>query len=88
MDTDTALKILVIILSTTLAVFLIVSIILVVKLIQVAKHLNNITAKAEEIADKAEAVTEFFGRSAAPLAIGKLLGNIADAVSRNNKKEK
>lgn len=88
MDTDTALKVLVIILSTTLAVFLVLGIILLVKLIQVAKHLNNITAKAEEIADKAEAVTEFFGRSAAPLAIGKLLGSIADAVNRKGKRGK
>jgi len=88
MNVDMSLKILVIILSTTLAIFLIASIVLVVKLIQVAKHLNNITAKAEEIADKAEAVSEFFGRSAAPLAIGKLLGSIAEAVGRNNKRGK
>lgn len=85
MDTDTALKILVIILSTTLAVFLILGIVLVVKLIQVAKHLNNITIKAEQIADKAEAVTDFMSRSAGPIAIGKLLGNIADAISRGKK---
>ena len=53
-------KILVIFLSTALAVLLVLSIVAVIKLIQVLNHIKRITAKAEDIADKAEAVGEFF----------------------------
>lgn len=82
MTTETSLTILVVILSVTLVLFLILAITLVVKLIAVANAIKRITIKAEEIADKAEAVTEFFGKTSGTMAIGKLLGNIADMVNR------
>lgn len=88
MDTNTSLEILVIILSATLALFLILGIVLIIKLIQIASGLKRITVKAEEVVDKAEAVTELFEKTAAPIAIGRLLSNITDMIGRKNKGDK
>jgi len=86
MDTNTSITILVIILSTTLAIALILTIVLLVKLVQISNAIKRITVKAEEIADKAEAVTEFFGHASGPVAVGKVLSNIVETV--NNWKRK
>lgn len=87
MTTDASLKILVIILAATLAIFLVLAIVLMIKLIQVAAGLKRISRKAEDIADKAEAVTDFFDRASTPVALGRFLSNIADAVNKH-KREK
>ena len=73
-------QVLVIILASFLAVFLILGIIVLIKVIQVLQNIKHITQKAERIADKAEAVGEFFEASAGPAAIGKLLFNIIHTV--------
>lgn len=88
MTADASLKILVIILSASLAIFLILAIVLVIKFIQVATALKNLTQTASEIADKAEAVTEFFGDKAGPLAVGRLISNIVEVVGKKNKRGK
>lgn len=49
-------------------------------IIKVLRHINTIAEKAESIADKAEAVSEFFQKSAGPLAIGRFITNMAEAV--------
>lgn len=86
---DTAAQILLIIVSSVLAIFLLVSIIAVVRVIQVLRSLRHIAAQAEKIADSAETVSEFFAKSAGPLALGRFVANIADAVmKRNNPKGK
>lgn len=72
--------ILVIILSIALAVFLLVSIILVVGLIKLVRKLRDITAKAEEIVDDVEAVSGFFRKTAGPVAITGLISNIVSTV--------
>lgn len=77
----------VIILSGMLALFLLVSIVAVVKFVQILNHVKRLTEKAEQIADKAEAVTEFFQASAGPAAIVKLISNIVNMskAHKNNK---
>ena len=70
------MQVLVVIVSATLTVFLIVSIIVLVKIIQVLNDVKRITKKAEHIADQAEAVVNFFQNSAVPVAIVKLISNI------------
>ena len=70
------MQVLVVIVSATLTVFLIVSIIVLVKIIQVLNDVKRITKKAEHIADQAEAVVNFFQNSAGPVAIVKLISNI------------
>ncbi len=77
---NTSERILVIILASTLAIFLVLAIVAVIKVIQVLNHLKRIAAKAESIADKAEAVSDFFQKSAGPLAIGRFMSGIAESV--------
>ena len=82
---NTAAEVLLIIVSGVLAIFLIVAIIAVIKLIQVLKSLKRITEQAEKLADSAEAVGEFFRKSAGPVALGKLVANVAESVIRHKK---
>ncbi len=82
---NTSEQILVVILSTTLALFLLVSIIAAVKVVQILNDIKRIVKKAESIADKAEAVGEFFQASAGPAAIGKLIANIFHSQSKKSK---
>jgi hypothetical protein len=85
MTTDASLKILVVILSATLALFLVLSIVAVIKVIQVFSSLRKITKRAEQIADKAEAVTDFFEKSATPLALTRFLSNVAEVVNKHKR---
>lgn len=85
---ETSFTILVFILSLMLIVFLVVGIIVLVKLAQILKQVSRIITKAEMVADKAEVVGEFFRKTAAPLAIGKLIANIMDAVLKKGKGQK
>ena len=73
---DSSERILVNILAAALAVFLLLSIIAAIKLIEVLNILKRISEQAEKIADKAEAVTSFFEHTAAPAAFFKFLSNI------------
>ncbi len=82
----TAEQILVVLLSGMLAVFLLCSIIIAVKAIQILNQIKRLTHKAEEIADKAEAVGDFFKASAGPAAIGKLIANVVAAARKHSEK--
>lgn len=88
MDTNTSLKILVIVLSTTLAIFLLLSITLVIMLIQITRHIKRISIKAEQIADKAGSVTDFFENATGKLAFGKVVASILESVSNIKGKRK
>jgi hypothetical protein len=78
---------LLVILAGALALFLLLGIIALIKLIQVLNHLKRISEKAEKIADKAENITDFFRYSAGPAAFAKLLAGISEVVFKrgNNK---
>ena len=82
---DTTLKVLIIIVSAALSVFLIVAILLIVKLIQVARSLKRIAYKAEKVAESADAIGTFFKRTASQIALGRFITNIIDAVKNHNK---
>ncbi len=80
---------LVIILSITLAIFLVIGIVLLVGLVKLTKQLRIIATKAEEVVDDVEAVSGFFRKSAGPVAITSLLSNIVSKVTEmTNKKGK
>lgn len=76
------------ILSLFLAVFLVLSIIALVYTIKLIKQLRHITEHAENIAEKAEAVSDFVGKTAGPVAIGKLLFGIVDSVREQTNKRR
>lgn len=79
--------VLVIILSITLAIFLVVAIVLTVGLIKLVKQLRIISQKAEEIVDDVEAVSGFFRKSAGPVAVTSLISNIVSKVSEMKNKK-
>lgn len=86
MSTETSLTILVVILSITLALFLLLGIVLLTKLIKLSGSLQRIADKAEQIADKAEATVNAFQRTSGLAGIGSFISNIADAVNSRKKK--
>lgn len=73
-------KILVVFLSTSLAIFLLLGIIIAVKVVGLIKKVQHIADKVESIADRAESVTEFIEKSATPLAIGKLIASFGGGI--------
>ncbi len=85
---DNAEQLLVIILASVLTVFLLLAIVALIKVIQVLSHLKRITEKAERLTDTAEAVGEFFSKTAGPVALGKLIANITDTVFKRNQSKK
>lgn len=86
MTITTTEQILLIMLSTTLAVFLILGIVALVKSIQILNNVKYITEKAEQIADKAEDVAESFQRSTGTLIIGNLISNLFNASKNKDRK--
>lgn len=80
---------LVIILASTLAVFLVLSIIAVIKIIQILNQVKRITTKAEQLTEKAEAIGDFFKRAnTANAVIGTITGIIHGVKSKSKKGRK
>ncbi len=77
---------LVIILSITLAIFLVTAIVLTVYLIKLVNQVRGITAKADAVMDDVEAVSEFFRKTTVSTAVGTLLSNIVSTLSNRRKK--
>ena len=80
MSTDE--RILVLILAAALAIFLVLSIVALIKVIQILNRVKSITEKAEDFAEKAEAVGDFFQKTAGPAALLKALSNIASSIKK------
>ena len=85
---ENAETILVIVLATFLAIFLLLAIVATNKFIQVLNHLERISQKAEAVADKAEAVSAFFSHAAGPAIVGNILAKFADIITKNKPKKK
>jgi hypothetical protein len=83
---ENAQEILVVFLSTALAIFLLLSIILLVICIKIANHIKRISEKAEAITDRAEDIADFFSKAATPMALGKVIGSVVDAVRGSKRK--
>lgn len=82
-------RILVIFLSCALAVFLILGVFVLIKVLQILIYIKQISEKAVNLADKAEAVGEFFEKSATPLAVAKLIAKTVDGfLGRKRRKSK
>lgn len=85
---ENAAEILVIVLASFLALFLLLAITVSIKLIQLVNHIRRIAEKAEYIADKAETAASFFSKAAGPALIGNLIANITEAVTKIHKKKR
>lgn len=85
---ENAAEILVVVLASFLALFLLLAIVVSIKLIQILNYFKRIAEKAEAIADKAETAASFFSKAAGPAVIGNLIANITEAVTKRNKKKR
>ncbi|HSX53336.1 MAG TPA: hypothetical protein VLF90_03125 [Patescibacteria group bacterium] len=85
---DTAAAALLIVVSTTLSVFLVVCIIAVIKINKILSDVHHITEKASQITDKAGAVSEFFQKNSVPTAIIKIISNVANSFKEGKKSNK
>ncbi|HET7673008.1 MAG TPA: hypothetical protein VFK11_00655 [Candidatus Saccharimonadales bacterium] len=72
----------VIILAIMLALFLLLSIILIARFIQITRQIKRITDHAENAVDKAEEIATFFEKTATPVALMKLIANVSEKVAR------
>lgn len=82
---ETTETILVIFLSSALAVSLLLSVIVLVKVIQLVNTLKRIAEKAEAIADKAETIGGMFSKAAGPVAVGRFMTHLAESVFGKSK---
>lgn len=78
-------RILVIFLSGFLALFLLLGTLLTIKIIQLVNSIKRVVEKAEDVVDKAEAVGDFFERTTARFAVGRLLTSVAGIVKKRSK---
>jgi hypothetical protein len=68
--------------------FLTISIFLVVKCIQVVNHIKKISEHAEQVADRADHISDFFAKTATPVAIAKLIANLSDVFQKKRSKQR
>lgn len=76
MDESQAYQVLVIILSITLAIFLVLAIVATTWLIKVLKHVNSIIEKADKVASNLEAAADNFKSVSGPAAVIKAAMNV------------
>jgi hypothetical protein len=79
-------RVLVIILAATLSFVLILSIVAIIKIIQILNYIKQVSEKAVAVAENVEHVGAFFEKTAAPVAVGKLIANITENVIKRKKK--
>ncbi len=85
---ETAALVLLIVVSSTLAVFLVLLTVALVYSISILRRLKEIVNRAENVAVTMESAAHVFQKTASPLAIIKLLGGIINSVQRLKRKEK
>jgi uncharacterized metal-binding protein len=88
MELSTAQQALVVILSTALAIFLILSIIIAAMVIQLLTTLRKLADRAEHVVQSAENVGEIIKNVVTPMTVLKFGHSIFDLVSRHAKRSK
>jgi hypothetical protein len=82
---ETAALVLLIIVSSVLAIFLVVLIAVAIYFIKVLKEVRQITARAENVVGSVESAASAVGRTMSPIAVFRLIGGI---VNHSNKARK
>lgn len=80
--------ILVIVLASFLAIFLLLGIILLAKFIQITSQVKRLTDKAEHLVDTAESVGEFFQKASGNFAVGRVIAQIVSSVLNHGEASK
>ena len=83
---STAEQILVVILASALAVFLVLAIVAAVQIIRLIRVLNHIALKAEELVDSAERTAELVKTAVGQLSVMRFVQNIVTMVQKRTKK--
>lgn len=81
-------QILVVILSSFLAIFLLLGIIILVLAIKVIRSVKRVTERAEHLVEQAENVGEFLEHASAQLTIGRFISTLSGILSRKKSKGK
>lgn len=84
---DQAAEVLVVIVSSVLAVFLVALIVALVYFVGILRQVKRITQRAENVADSMESAAHIFERSASPLAVLKIVADIVDKASKIRRKK-
>ena len=84
---DSAAEALLIVVSSALTVLLIVLIVALVYMISILRQVKRITERAENVVDSVESAAAAFEKTASPLAMLKVVGNIVDQVSKMKRKK-
>lgn len=85
---NTAEQIILLILASALALFLILAIAAIVAVIKLVKTLREIALKADRIVDSAETVTELFRKASGPMTVLHFVRGVADAVAKHKESRK
>lgn len=85
---ENAQDILVVLLSSFLAIFLLLNIIALIFIIKIVQSVKRITDKAEQLADKAEEISDFMKHATGPIVIGRALTVISDTFFGRKSKSK
>jgi len=85
---NTASEVLLIIVSAILAIFLLVLIAAIIYVVKILRQVKRITERAETVAGSVEAAASAFGRTAAPLAVLKIISKIVKQSNRTRKGRK
>ncbi len=84
---NTASEVLVIIVSSVLAIFLITLIVALVYVVKILKQVRQITERAQSVAGSVEAAASTFERAASPLAVLKIIGSIVNHAEKIRKRK-
>jgi uncharacterized membrane protein YjdF len=85
---NTAEQIIVIILASALALFLILAIVATVQIIKLVKALQNVAAKAEAFVDSAEKTADVVKTAVGQLSLMRFVQNVFEMVHKRTNKGK
>ncbi|HEY5805774.1 MAG TPA: hypothetical protein VIS56_00110 [Candidatus Saccharimonadales bacterium] len=84
---NTVEQILVIILASALAVFLVLAIVIASQIIRLMKTLQNVADKAQEFVDSAEKTAELVKSAVGQLSVVHFFQNILEMIQKRTKKD-
>ena len=82
---NTAEQILVIVLATALAIFLVLAILIAMQVLRLVKTLRGISEKAQELVDSAESTAELFKSTVGKLTVLRFAHSVIDLVTKHKK---
>lgn len=84
---NTTEQVLLVVLGSVLALFLILSIAVVIMVLRLVRDLRRIASKAERVVDSAESVGEIFRKSTTSLSFVRFLRGVAETAMQHKKEQ-